>query len=66
MCRKKKPRTVLWVIIGAVVGAFIPSACSRVEMYAQWLVGSSCWSALVQLEQLKARLAQPVNRLDLN
>lgn len=66
MSKKKRARVALWLAIGTVVGACLPSACSRTIDYVGWLIGSNCWKALIQLEQLKSsmQLTQPAVERD--
>jgi len=60
--KKKRACVALWLAIGVVVGACLPPACNRCMDYVGWLIGSNCWKALIQLEQLKSQsLMQPVD-----
>lgn len=64
--RVDKRRRAVWLVVGLVVGCCVPYACNRCVDYVGWLVGSNCWKALIQLEQLKSsmNLTQPAIERD--
>jgi hypothetical protein len=56
----------LGLVIGMAVGVCLPSTCDRCVNYVGWLIGSNCWKALIQMEQLKEgmRMTQPAIERD--
>jgi hypothetical protein len=53
--RVDKRWRAVWLVVGLAIGCCVPYACNRCVDYVGWLIGSNCWKALIQLEQLKSQ-----------
>jgi len=53
--RVDKRWRMVWLVVGLALGCCVPYTCERCERYVGYLIGSNCWKALIQLEQLKSQ-----------